>query len=77
MRTCSPAWVYVAFIVDVFSQRIVAWHASTSKATDLVMILQRMAVWPRDHEGNPVVAKDLIHHTGSSSTQAFRSKICV
>jgi hypothetical protein len=23
-------WVYVAFIVDVFAQRIVAWHASTS-----------------------------------------------
>ena len=32
VRTWSPAWVYVAFIVDVFSQRIVAWHAATSKA---------------------------------------------
>ena len=36
VRTWSPSWVYVAFIVDVFSQRILAWHASTSKATDLV-----------------------------------------
>ncbi len=41
-------FVYVAFIVDVYAQRIVAWHASTSKATDLVMIPLRMALWQRD-----------------------------
>ena len=35
---CWAGWVYVAFILDVFSQRIVAWHAATSKDTDLVMI---------------------------------------
>ena len=67
MRTWSPAWVYVAFIVDVFSQRIVAWHASTSKATDLVMTPLRMALWQRDHEGHPVVAADLIHHSDAGS----------
>jgi putative transposase len=27
---------YVAFIVDVFAQRIVGWHAATTKVTDLV-----------------------------------------
>ena len=31
-------FVYVAFIVDVFAQRIVAWHAATTKTTDLVMV---------------------------------------
>lgn len=67
VRTWSPAWVYVAFIVDVFSQRIVAWHASTSKATDLVMTPLRMAIWQRDHEGNPVVGEDLIHHSDAGS----------
>jgi putative transposase len=55
------------FIVDVFSQRIVAWHASTSKATDLVMIPLRMAIWQRDHEGHPVVASQLIHHSDAGS----------
>jgi putative transposase len=40
-------FVYVAFIVDVFAQRILAWHAGTSKATDLVMIPLRMALWQR------------------------------
>lgn len=38
-------WVYVAFIVDVFSQRIVAWHTQTSKHVELVMIPLRMALW--------------------------------
>src|SRR5215217_3064610 len=27
-------FVYVAFIVDVFSQRIVGWHAATDRRTD-------------------------------------------
>ena len=67
VRTWSPAWVYVAFIVDVFSQRIVAWHASTSKATDLVMIPLRMAIWQRDHEGHRVVASQLVHHSDAGS----------
>ncbi len=30
-------FTYVAFIVDVYVQRIVAWHAATTKHTDLVM----------------------------------------
>lgn len=43
---CVPgrAHVYVAFIVDVYSQKIVAWHAATNKETDLVMIPLRMAL---------------------------------
>ena len=31
-------WVYVAFIIDVYSQRIVARHAQTTKHVELVMI---------------------------------------
>ena len=67
VRTWSPAWVYVAFIVDVFSQRIVAWHASTSKHVDLVMTPLRMAIWQRDHDGHPVVGEELIHHSDAGS----------
>ena len=60
-------FVYVAFIVDVFAQRIVAWHASTSKATDLVMTPLRMALWQRDREGHPAAAGELIHHSDAGS----------
>ncbi len=60
-------FVYVAFILDVYAQRIVAWHASTSKQTDLVMTPLRMAIWQRDHDGYPVVAEELIHHSDAGS----------
>ena len=59
-------WVYVAFIVDVYAQRIVAWHASTSKATDLVMTPLRMALWQRDRDGHPA-GPGLIHHSDAGS----------
>jgi len=36
-------FVYVAFVVDVFAQRIVGWHAMTTKPADLVLIPLRMA----------------------------------
>jgi putative transposase len=60
-------FVYVAFIVDVFAQRIVAWHASTSKSTDLVMVPLRIALWQRDREGHPANPGELIHHSDAGS----------
>ena len=60
-------WVYVAFIVDVFAGRIIAWHASTTKETDLVMIPLRMALWERGREDYPAVAGELIHHSDAGS----------
>ena len=60
-------WVYVAFIVDVYSQRIVAWHAQTSKHVDLVMIPLRMALWERDRQGRPVQPKQLRAHSDAGS----------
>jgi transposase InsO family protein len=46
-------FVYVAFVVDVFAQRIVAWHAATDKRTELVLAPVRMALWDRDRQGHP------------------------
>jgi putative transposase len=60
-------FVYVAFILDVFAQRIVAWHVATTKHVDLVMTPLRMAIWQRDHEGHPVQARELIHHSDAGS----------
>ncbi|WBL18241.1 IS3 family transposase [Citricoccus sp. NR2] len=60
-------WVYVAFIVDVYSQRIVAWHAQTSKQVDLVMIPLRMALWERARQGRPVQPEQLRAHSDAGS----------
>ena len=60
-------FTYVAFIVDVYAQRIVAWHAATTKQTDLVMIPLRMALWQRGREGHPTEPGELIHHSDAGS----------
>lgn len=60
-------WVYVAFIVDCYSQKIVSWRAATSKHTDLVMIPLRIALWQRDRDGHPPVPGELIHHSDAGS----------
>ena len=60
-------FTYVAFIVDVYAQRIVAWHAAATKHTDLVMIPLRMALWQRTREGRPTEPGELIHHSDAGS----------
>jgi putative transposase len=60
-------WVYVAFIVDVYSQRIVAWHAQTSKHVELVMIPLRMGLWERDRQGHPILPDQLRAHSDAGS----------
>ncbi len=60
-------WVYVAFIVDVYSQRIVAWHAQTTKHVHLVMIPLRMALWERGRQGHPIQPDQLRAHSDAGS----------
>ncbi|NEA87472.1 IS3 family transposase, partial [Streptomyces sp. SID14436] len=45
--------VYVAFVVDTFSRRIVCWSAATSKETRLVLDALEMALWQRDRDQRP------------------------
>ena len=60
-------WVYVAFIVDVFSQRIVGSHAQTSKHVELVMIALRMSLWERDRQGHSIQLRQLRAHSDAGS----------
>jgi putative transposase len=59
--------VYVAFVVDTFSRRIVGWSAATSKRTPLILSALEMGLWHRDRAGNPVRARQLIHHSDAGS----------
>jgi transposase InsO family protein len=68
--TYVRAWVgfvYVAFVVDVFAQKIVAWNAATTKDTDLVMSPLRMAIWQRARDGHPIERGELIGHSDAGS----------
>lgn len=60
-------FVYVAFVVDVNAQKILAWHAASSKHTDLVLVPVRMALWQRDRDGHRVVGGQLAHHSDAGS----------
>ena len=52
-------WVYVAFIIDVFSRFVVGWQASRSLWTDLALDALEMALWARGVRRG----SGLIHHS--------------
>ena len=54
-------WVYVAFILDVYSRMVVGWQASRSLRSDLAIDALEMAVWNRQRFGNDLDA--LVHHS--------------
>jgi putative transposase len=57
--------VYVAFVVDTFSRRIVGWSAATNKRTPLVLGALEMGLWQRGREGRERTG--LIHHSDAGS----------
>jgi putative transposase len=54
-------WVYVAFVVDVYSRMVVGWQASKSLRSDLALDALEMAIWQRQRAGIDV--SGLVHHS--------------
>ena len=50
---------YVAFVIDVYSRRIVGWQVSTSLRSDLALDSLEMAIYSR----NRAELKELVHHS--------------
>ena len=59
-------WVYVAFVFDARSRRILGWRAATSMTTPLVLDCLEMAFFTRRREGVTGFA-GLTHHTDAGS----------
>jgi putative transposase len=55
-------FVYVSFVVDVYSRFIVGWQASTSLRTDLALDALEMALWQRSGD-----VQGLVHHSDRGS----------
>nr|WP_286189438.1 IS3 family transposase [Sanguibacter hominis] len=66
LRAHVGGFVYVAFIIDVFSRQIVGWKADTSMRADLVTDTLEMAVWARQRAGIADLS-GVIHHTDAGS----------
>jgi len=58
--------VYVAFVLDAYSRRILGWRAARSMKTALVLDALEMALWTRQRQG--VADLDgLVHHSDAGS----------
>jgi putative transposase len=67
--TYVPTWsgmVYVAFVIDAYSRRIVGWRAATSMRTALVLDALEQAIWTRQRGGRGSLA-GLVHHHDAGS----------
>jgi transposase InsO family protein len=64
-------FVYVAFVVDVFSRRILGWRVSTSREATLVTDAFRHALATRRWEHVTWTSKGLIHHSDAGSQGEF------
>src|SRR4029077_2212879 len=59
-------FVYVAFVIDAYSRRIVGWRAARSMTTDLVLDAVEHAFFTRAQEGNTSL-QGLIAHSDAGS----------
>ena len=61
-------FAYVAFVIDVFSRRIVGWRVSNSLRSDLALDALEQALYDRQPDG----AERLVHHwTGGRNIYRF------
>src|SRR5271165_5398155 len=67
--TYVPTWagmVYVAFVIDACSRRILGWRAATTMRTSLVLDALEHALWTR-RRGERGSLAGLVHHTDAGS----------
>jgi putative transposase len=67
--TYVAAWsgtVYVAFVIDAYSRRILGWRTATTMRTSLVLDALEQALWTRRRDGRADLA-GLVHHNDAGS----------
>lgn len=78
--TYVPTWsgmVYVAFVIDAFSRRIIGWRAARSMTTPLVLDALEHALFTRQQEGVNDLAGLVAHNDAGSqyTSVAFTSRL--
>lgn len=62
--------VYVAFVIDAFSRRVIGWRAATSMSTPLVLDALEHALFTRAQEGVTDLT-GLVAHSDAGSQGGF------
>jgi transposase InsO family protein len=60
-------FVYVSFVTDVYSRRILGWRVSSSKTTPLVSSALEQALFTRRRGNAAFTATGLVHHSDAGS----------
>lgn len=63
----TAGFVYVAFLTDVFSRRILGWRVSTTKTTPLVQSVLEQALFARRRTRAKFTPEGIIHHSDAGS----------
>ncbi len=63
-------FVYVAFVTDLFSRRIIGWRIASSLRTDLALDALEHGLWQRAREGRPTTG--LVHHSDRGAQGGFQ-----
>lgn len=63
----SCGFVYVSFVTDVYSRRILGWKCSLEKTTPLVTGALRQAVATRKRKDMSFTGQGLVHHSDAGS----------
>ena len=67
--TYCPTWagmIYVAFVIDAYSRRIIGWRTAAHMRTQLILDALEHALWTRRQAGRPAPA-GLICHSDAGS----------
>ena len=67
-------WVYVAFVIDAYSRRILGWRCCTAMTTPLVLDAVEQAIWTRAQAGIADLG-GLVHHSdrGAKAVRCSRA----
>lgn len=60
-------FVYVSFVTDVFSRRILGWRVSRAKTTALVLSALEQALFTRRRHNRRFCSTGLVHHSDAGS----------
>jgi putative transposase len=68
-------FVYVSFVTDAYSRRILGWRVSGSKETSLVSSALQQALFTRRRTNTEFTSTGLVHHSDRGVLLGFKGSM--